>query len=202
MPGTSRKPLIIIDADAIIALNNTADTNHEKAKAVLTQLVTIDAYTLFPTTALCEAVTVLRGRLNNPEGAEQVMKQFQAGDFPLQEVGRTELLKAAALFHPQSSKKNTLFDAVVAAIAQERHAEAIFSFDEWYRKLGFTLAEELPDRRETSCITIFSALFPAGLFAPVKMHYVRQFWLFVHLVYFYNALVLHVYQLLSSSYDS
>jgi predicted nucleic acid-binding protein len=142
MPGKSNKPLIIVDADAIIALNNKADTNHEKAKNVLMQLTTAEASLLFPTTALCEAVTVLRGRLNKPEGAEQVMKQLYAGDFPLQDVGRNELVKAAEIFHPQGSKKNTLFDAVVAAVTKELHADAIFSFDEWYAKQGFTLAED------------------------------------------------------------
>ncbi len=147
MPGKSNKLLIIVDADAIIALNNRVDTNHEKAKNVLTQLTAFEAHTLFPATAICEAVTVLRGRLNKPEGAEQVMKQFHAGNFPLQEVGYKELLKAADLFHPQGSKKNTLFDAVVAAVAKHLHADAIFSFDGSYRKIGLSLTDDLIAQR-------------------------------------------------------
>lgn len=143
MPGKNNEPLIIVDADALIALNNTADTNHAKAKSILTHLTTSEAYILFPTTAICEAVTVLRGRVNKPESAEQIVNKLCAGDFPLQEVGHKELVQAAALFHPQGSKKNTLFDAVIAAIATTLHADAIFSFDEWYRKQGLNLAEDL-----------------------------------------------------------
>jgi predicted nucleic acid-binding protein len=143
MPGMSNAPRIIIDADALIAINNTADANHEKAKRTLTWLTASEASILFPTTAICEAVTVLRGRLNKPEDAEQIIQKLRAGDFPLQEVGTQELTKAAGLFHPQGSKKHTLFDAVIAAIAKQTHADAIFSFDEWYQKKGFTLASDL-----------------------------------------------------------
>ncbi len=35
------------------------------------------------------------------------------------------------------------FDAVVAACAEKLEADVIFSFDDWYQKLGFKLAEEL-----------------------------------------------------------
>jgi predicted nucleic acid-binding protein len=41
---------------------------------------------------------------------------------------------AAALFKPHGSKHNTIFDAIVAALAQKHHAQAIFSFDDWYEK--------------------------------------------------------------------
>jgi predicted nucleic acid-binding protein len=36
-----------------------------------------------------------------------------------------------------------LFDALVAAVAKKNNADAIFSFDEWYKKLGFTLVTGL-----------------------------------------------------------
>jgi hypothetical protein len=39
--------------------------------------------------------------------------------------------------------KNTLFEAVVATIAKRLNAHAIFSFDEWYRKIGLTLTDDL-----------------------------------------------------------
>ena len=61
----------------------------------------------------------------------------------VQAVDYAILTEAADLFHPNGSKKNTLFDAVVAAIAKRFNADAIFSFDEWYRKMGLTLTDDL-----------------------------------------------------------
>src|SRR2546423_1185749 len=139
MRGKNKQPVIIVDADALIALSNEEDANHENAKHILHTLSTINAAALFPTTALCEAVTVLRGRLNKPIEAASIIEKFQTGDFPTQAVGDGVLREAAALFRPFASKKNTLFDAVVATITRQLNADAIFSFDEWYRKIGLTL---------------------------------------------------------------
>jgi len=53
------------------------------------------------------------------------------------------LTEALALFNLHGSKQNTLFDAVVAAMARRLNAAAIFSFDKWYEKLGFRLVTRL-----------------------------------------------------------
>jgi len=52
---------MFLDADALIALSSTSDANHERAKRILQTLSASHAAALFPTTAICEAVTVLRG---------------------------------------------------------------------------------------------------------------------------------------------
>ena len=93
------------------------------------QLVTSDVYLLFPTTAICEAITVLRGRLNRPEDAKRILNKFQSGDFPMQALDHAILTQAGDLFNPSGSKKNTIFDAVVAAIAKRFNVAAIFSLD-------------------------------------------------------------------------
>src|SRR6266516_46507 len=143
MPGKNKDHLVIVDADAIISFVSIDDENQHKAKQIMQQLVTSDVYLLFPTTAICEAVTILRGRLNRPKDAKRIVAKFQSGDFPVQAVDHATLTEAGDLFNPNGSKKNTLFDAVVAAIAKRFNAEAIFSFDEWYRKIGLTLTDDL-----------------------------------------------------------
>src|SRR2546422_347763 len=143
MPGKNNNHLVIVDADAIISFVYIDDENHRRAQQIMQQLATSDVYLLFPTTAICEAVTVVRGRLNRPEDAKRIVAKFQSGDFPVQAVDHAILTEAVDLFNPNGSKKNTLFDAVVAAIAKRVHADAIFSFDEWYRKIGLTLASDL-----------------------------------------------------------
>ena len=62
MPGKNN-PLILVDADALIALSNKADANHQKAERILDQLTTAQAYTLFPATALCEAGEFIRSAI-------------------------------------------------------------------------------------------------------------------------------------------
>ena len=143
MLGKSNQLLVIVDADALIALSSTSDANHKKAKRTLHFLSTSHAAALFPTTAICEAVTVLRGRLNRPDDASSIINKLQNGDLPIQAVDQETILTAATLFNPLASKKNTLFDAVVAALAKQLHADAIFSFDGWYTKLGLSLASDL-----------------------------------------------------------
>lgn len=143
MPGMSRETLIIVDADAIISFVATDDGNHMRAKEIMQHLATIEAYLLFPTTAICEAVTVLKRKLNKPEDAANVIKKFQSGNFPIQAVDQEILTLAGDFFNPYGSKQNTLFDAVIAAIAKIVDSDAIFSFDKWYRTQGFTLADEL-----------------------------------------------------------
>jgi predicted nucleic acid-binding protein len=144
------EPLVIVDADALIALSNTSDAHHEKAKYILHALMTKNAAALFPATAICEAVTVLKGRLNKPDDAGSIIKKLQNGDFPVHAVDSDILEAAATLFRPAASKKNTLFDAVVAAIAKRLNADAIFSFDSWYRKLGFQLASDVLEEKRAA----------------------------------------------------
>ncbi|HYT40972.1 MAG TPA: PIN domain-containing protein [Methylomirabilota bacterium] len=143
MHGKNNEPLVIVDADAIISFVYIDDENHHRAKQLMQQLVVTDVSLLFPTTAICEAITVLRGKLNRPEDAKRILAKFQSGDFPVQAVDHAILTEAGTLFNPNGSKKNTLFDAVVAAIAKRMNADAIFSFDEWYRKIGLTLTDDL-----------------------------------------------------------
>lgn len=143
MPGKNKEQIVIVDADAIIAFVYVDDQNHRRAKQIMQQLVLTNVSLLFPTTAICEAITVLRGRLSRPEDAKRILTKFQSGDLPIQAVDHAILTEAGVLFNPNGSKKNTLFDAVVAAIAKRVHADAIFSFDEWYRKIGMALADDL-----------------------------------------------------------
>ncbi len=143
MPGKINEPLIIVDADALISFVYVNDANHTRAKAIMQHVVTTEAYILYPTTAICEAVTVLKRKLNAPQDAAAVVKKFQSGDLPIHAVDQEILELAGDLFDPHGSKKNTLFDAVIAAIAKRYKADAIFSFDEWYKKQGFTLASDL-----------------------------------------------------------
>jgi len=81
MHGKNNEPLIIVDADAIISFVYVGDENHIRAKAIMQQLATSQSSFLFPTTAICEAVTVLRGKLNRPDDASRIVQQVSKRRF-------------------------------------------------------------------------------------------------------------------------
>src|SRR5436305_13533365 len=143
MPGKTNPTVVIADADAIISFVNVEDANHNKTKQIMQRFALLQVNLLFPTTAICEAVTVLRGKLNKPNDASKVIAQLQHGDFLVQAVDQEILSDALTLYNPLASKKNTLFDAVIAALSTRLNADAIFSFDERHGIIGLTLASDL-----------------------------------------------------------
>lgn len=134
---------VVSDADALIALAHEEDANHTKAVAISTKLFERGVTIIFPNTAILEAITALKRALNLPEKSALVNKQYQQGAFVVEYVNATIQLLSSKYYEEAVSKQNTAFDAVVAATAKELNADAIFSFDDWYKKLGFTLASDL-----------------------------------------------------------
>jgi predicted nucleic acid-binding protein len=136
------KRIIIGDADALVALVNLSDSNHFKTEKIINSLNDSDLV-LFPVTAIAEASTVLQRKLSSPLLAASLVDHFKTGILQEEAIDTDIFFTAISLFKPHGSKKNTLFDAIVAAVAQKYEADAIFSFDEWYSKNGFMLAEKM-----------------------------------------------------------
>ncbi len=141
-PGTDTDFIVIADSDALIALLNEEDSNFAVARDTVKELVRRDAQVVFPLTAIVETVTTLQRRLKQPRLAASVIEQVVSQEVEVDPVDESLLKQALALFDLAGSKKNTLFDALVAATAQKRKTHVIFSFDRWYKKKGFTLASE------------------------------------------------------------
>lgn len=135
---------VIVDADGLIALFSSDDAHAEHALHLLQRLTAQEAQLLHPTTAIVEAITTLQRKLHRPELAAQIAETVQEGQLPLVPVTEATLFAAFPYFKPTTtSKGDTLFDAIVAAIAKETQADAIFSFDSWYTRQGFTLIADL-----------------------------------------------------------
>ncbi|MBI3384718.1 PIN domain-containing protein [Candidatus Gottesmanbacteria bacterium] len=140
----NKPPLVVIDADAIVAQAFPKDANFEKANKISQYLTAINANMLYPVTAITEAVTVLQRKLNSSVTALETAAVFT--DQSLQIIDINNKIYSRAVNHyflPSTSKKNTLFDCIAAAVAEEFKADAIFSFDNFYKKKGFKLAGEL-----------------------------------------------------------
>lgn len=132
------------DADALLALALEDDPHHEKAVVIAKMLIENAITMIFPVTVFPEAITTLKRAFNQSEKAHLLNRQYLAGAFQVEYINEDIMKKAAEIFDKKAvSKRNTLFDAIVAATAEKLEAEAIFSFDEWYPKLGFKLVSEL-----------------------------------------------------------
>ena len=135
--------IAISDADSLIALVHQDDVNHDKAVTISKALSEQGITVIFPNTALIEAITALKRALNLPDKSEFVNKEYQKGAFVVEYINEDIQMLSSKFYEKAVSKRNTAFDAVVAACAEKLEADVIFSFDDWYQKLGFKLAEEL-----------------------------------------------------------
>lgn len=135
--------LVVGDADAIIAQANSEDSNHKEAVRIAQEFITSQVRVIYPATAVIEAITHIQRVLNSGVTAYGTAQLMVDPAIEVVEVNKETLTNAVSYFSPTTSKKNTLFDCVVAATAEEYKADAIFSFDKFYKSKGFKLASEL-----------------------------------------------------------
>jgi predicted nucleic acid-binding protein len=139
---------IIGDADGLMGFINPLDAHNQQAKRILSFLEAHNATLSFPTTTIAEAITTLIRKDASPLLAGQIIDHCRAGNILLTPVDETVMTTAITFFNPAGSKKNTIFDAIVAAVAKLYQADAIFSFDEWYSKQGFKITNDLVEEKE------------------------------------------------------
>lgn len=139
----NKQPIVIVDADAIIAQTNPQDLHHQKATKISQNLINMNAQVIYPTTAVAEAVTHMQRVLSSTASAYGTVQLMTDPMAQVVEVNKQTITNALKFFSPATSKKNTIFDCIIAAIADEHKADAIFSFDKFYQKKGFKSAEEL-----------------------------------------------------------
>lgn len=143
MPGAS-KPLIVVgDTDGLIAILHEEDLHHKQAVEAVTKLLAHNAQTIFPLTTITETITTLIRKLDKPDLAALVVERITNGALTIENTDTGMLNEALKVFNPKGSKKKTIFDAMVVACAKKLNTNVIFSTDEWYSKLGFTLAINL-----------------------------------------------------------
>lgn len=141
--GTSQPLIVVSDTDGLIAILSEEDVNHKKAVKTIAKLLQQDVQTVVPLTTITETITTLRRKLNRPDLAEKVIQQITSGALSIENVDTDMLKEALKVFDLKGSKQNTIFDAMVVATAKKLNTKVIFSSDEWYEKLGLTLAVNL-----------------------------------------------------------
>lgn len=135
--------IIVVDSDALIGSLYPQDQHYKNSQEIRFKLAKNNARLIYPATVIVETTTFLQGRLDKPELAKQVIHLISDSSLVIEPIDKDILQKASKYMDFKSSKHNTLFDAIVAAVAQKYKANAIFSFDKFYEKKGFKLASEL-----------------------------------------------------------
>lgn len=137
--------IVIGDADSLVALADKLDSNNIKAVKISEWLLSTGYEIIYPNTAILEAITALKRAKNLPEKANLIAKHYVTGAFAVEFINETIQQRAAQRFSKTISKKNTIFDCVVIETAKELEADYIFSFDDFYSKEGFALAEVIEE---------------------------------------------------------
>lgn len=65
----SKSPVVVVDADALIAQVNPKDIHHQKAVQVSKKLVDMNAQVIYPATTVVEATTHMQRVLNSTASA-------------------------------------------------------------------------------------------------------------------------------------
>ena len=144
----SSPPVVIADADAIVAQTDQDDPHHQAAMTISITLVQINAQVIYPATAIAEANAHIQRVLGSTAAAYGTAQVFINTSVHVSEVNQQTLTQAMGYFSPETSKKNTLFDCIVAATAKQLNADYIFSWDSFYKKQGFKLTDELIKKPE------------------------------------------------------
>lgn len=139
----NKQPIVVVDADALVAQTNPADIHYQKANTISQNLINMNAQVIYPVTAVAEAATHMQRVLNSTASAHGTVQFMCEPASQVVEVNKQTLVNSLKYFSHSSSKKNTVFDCIVAAVAEEYKADAIFSFDRFYKTKGFKLAEDL-----------------------------------------------------------
>ena len=134
------KNVVVVDADAIVAQTCVHDPNHIKAVEIAKKLSLREAKLVYPITAIVEAGAFIQRVLGNGRLSQAVMSSFFYPHVLVYEIERRDLERAVRnYFNSLGTKKNTVFDCIVAAVADRHDTKEIFSFDSFYRKRGFDL---------------------------------------------------------------
>lgn len=134
---------VVVDSDSIFAIYNPNDPLNTKATKTFKQLIAQDYQFVYPTSVLFEVISLFQRVLPTPRVATKLIEMIKNGRLLIYVIDADTLKEAATLFDPAGSKKNTLVDCSVVAVAKKIKADGVFSYDSFYAKQGLKLAQEL-----------------------------------------------------------
>ncbi|MBI2019435.1 PIN domain-containing protein [Candidatus Daviesbacteria bacterium] len=135
--------VVVVDSDAVFALYNPNDPLNVKATRTFEQLTTKGFKLIYPSSVIFEVISLFQRVLPTPKITKKLIEIIQTEALIIHIVDEEILKESTVIFDPAGSKKNTLIDCSVAAVARKIKADGVFSYDSFYAKLGLKPAEEL-----------------------------------------------------------
>lgn len=138
------KSVIFVDTDAFVAVVKQEDTTHEKSIRLFQQLQKENVSLLISNYIFLEVVTVISQKVGHKE-AVLFIDNMQKDDslLVIKRVDEELEEEAIRIFKAQTSKNVSFVDCTNMAFLKRGYADAIFSFDEIYRKNGYVLVEDM-----------------------------------------------------------
>ena len=133
---------VIVDSDAIFALYNPNDPLNNKATETFRQLISRGYQLIYPTSVIFEVISLFQRVLPSPTVTTRLKEMIKNDAILIAVVDKDVLKDAVELFDPAGSKKNTLIDCSVVALARKIKADGVFAYDGFYTKQGLKLAED------------------------------------------------------------
>lgn len=134
---------VVIDSDAIYAVYNHNDPLHNKAIKTLQGLSSNHFQLIYPTSVIFEVMSLFQRVLKTPSVTQKLIEMITDEKLLIHTIDDELLKQSTLIFKPTGSKKNTLVDCSVVAVAKKIKANGVFAYDEFYRKQGLKLAEDL-----------------------------------------------------------
>ena len=140
--------LVIVDADALIAMSVPTDIHRLSVEALIRKFQANGVQSIYPTTAICEALTVLKRRKEEDASRytrplDMLLETVKTGRLKTYPIDKEIVLAAIANFAPNGRSSDSFFDSIVATLAIRYRADAVFSFDKVYKRMGLRLAKDL-----------------------------------------------------------
>lgn len=138
--------VVVVDSDSIFALYNPNDPLNAKATRTFQQLITQNFKLIYPTSVLFEIISLFQRVMPIPTVTTQFVNMVKDDAILVHIVDDDILKQSVVLFNPNGSKKNTLIDCSVVAVAKKIKADGVFAYDSFYTKQGLKLAEEMIEK--------------------------------------------------------
>ena len=134
---------VVVDSDAIYALYNSDDPLNNRATKTFQKLIEDDFHLIYPTSVIFESVSLFQRVHPSPEVTEMLVDMIKNDELLIYTIDNRLLKETANIFKPAGSKKNTLVDCSVIAVAKKIKADGVFAYDEFYKKQGLKLADDV-----------------------------------------------------------
>lgn len=134
---------VVVDSDAIYAIYNHNDPLHSKAIKTLQGLNSKHFQLIYPTSVIFEVMSLFQRVLSTPSVTTKLIEMIKDEQLLIHAIDDELLKQSIITFKPAGSKKNTLVDCSVVAVARKIKADGVFAYDSFYTKQALKLAAEL-----------------------------------------------------------